>query len=344
MACYVAYMLVLWISTLIVIFANHLVPYTQKIGLFLVIVGGLVTIIVVAAIPARHASSRFVWSSFHQNNLTGWDDGIAFIIGVLNGAFTIGTPDAITHMAEEVTNPKRDLPRTTFLQIAIGGIYAFAFAIVLGYSISDLSVLQSGFNTFPLAGIYHQATGSPGATFALLFIILMSSLYCVIGTVLTNSRTYWALARDNAVPFSKYFGRVNESLSAPVQATLFAAVIASGIGAIPLGSPVGFNNLTGSFIIISTVSYAIPIASNLISGRKRFQPGPFRLKGLDYVVNGLAVLFITLFDVFFCFRQYPSSSSMSLVNKSTAAAHPFDATTMNYNSVILCGVILITST
>ncbi|RSM08331.1 hypothetical protein CEP52_004719 [Fusarium oligoseptatum] len=324
---YVAYMLVLWVSTFTVIFANRLVPYTQKIGLFLVIVGGLVTIIVVAAMPARHASNRFVWNSFHENNLTGWDDGISFMIGVLNGAFTIGTPDAITHMAEEVTNPKRDLPRAIFLQIAIGGLYAFAFAIVLGYAISDLSVLQSGFNTFPLAGIYHQATGSPSATFALLFIILMSSLCCVIGTVLTNSRTYWALARDNAVPFSKYFGRVNESLSAPVQATLFVAVIASGIGAIPLGSPVGFNNLTGSFIIISTVSYAIPIASNLFSGRKRFHPGPFHLKGMGYVVNGLAVLFITLFDVFFCFP----------------AALPFDATTMNYNSVILCGVIFITS-
>ncbi|KAM5345576.1 hypothetical protein ACJ41O_011437 [Fusarium nematophilum] len=324
---YVAYLLVLWLSTMTIIFANRLVPYTQKLGLVLVLIGGLVTIVVVAAMPSRHASDQFVWNSFSENNLTGWDDGIAFMIGVLNGAFTIGTPDSITHMAEEVANPKRDLPRAIFFQIAIGGVYGFAFAVVLGYAISDLSVLQSGINTFPLAGIYRQATDSPSATFALLFIILLSSMCCCIGTVLTNSRTYWTLARDNAVPFSGRFARVNDSLSAPVEATLFVAIIASGLGAIPLGSSVGFNNLTGSFIIISSASYAIPFAANLMTGRTRFPPGPFHLKRMGFVVNSIAVLFTALFGVFFCFP----------------VAKPFDGSTMNYNAVILCGVLCITT-
>lgn len=84
-----------------------------------------------------------------------------------------------------------------------------------------------GINTYPLASIYAQATahadGSQniGATFGLLFIIFWSSLLCVIGTVLTNSRIYWALARDNAVPLSPLFSKVNETLSCPVPATLF---------------------------------------------------------------------------------------------------------------------------
>lgn len=312
---YVTYLLVLWISALAIILANRLIPYTQNLGMLLVIVGGLVTIIVIAAMPKRHASNHFVWGSFDENNVTGWNGGVAFMTGVLNGAFTIGTPDAITHMAEEITNPKRNLPKAIFLQIGLGGLYGLAFAVVLGYAISDLSVLQSGINTFPLAGIYHQATGSAGATFALLFIIFMSSLCCVIGTVLTNSRTYWALARDKAVPFSGIFGRVNESLSCPVEATLFVAVVASGLGAIPIGSSVGFSNLTGSFIIISTVSYAIPFACNLLTGRKHFPRGPFHLGNMGVAINGLAVLFIILFDIFFCFRKYSPSTSMTSLTK-----------------------------
>ncbi|KAF5601305.1 cholin permease [Fusarium pseudocircinatum] len=321
---YVAYLIVIWLSAFVVIFSNRLVPYTQKLGLFLVVAGGLVTIVIVAVMPSKHASSDFVWNSFHENNLTGWNDGVAFMVGILNGAFTIGTLDAITHMAEETKNPKKDLPRAIFLYISIGGVYALAFAIVLGYAISDLSVLQGNSNTFPLAGIYHQATGSAAATFALLFIILISSLCCVIGTVLTNCRTYWTLARDQAVPFSKYFSRVSAKLGTPVESTLFVAVIASGIGAIPLGSSVGFSNLTGSFIIITTVSYAIPIVSNVLSGRKRFSPGPFHLKNFGYWINGLTILLIVVFDVFFCFPF----------------GMPFDATTMNYNSVILLSTAL----
>ncbi|KAI9166403.1 LOW QUALITY PROTEIN: putative amino acid transporter [Paramyrothecium foliicola] len=274
---YIAYLGVVWISTLIVVFANRLVPLTQQIGMLLVVAGGIVTVIVISAMPSQHASDEFVWKSMEENNLTGWQVGVAFILGVLNGAFTLGTADAVTHMAEEVSNPSRDLPRAIALQISVGGIYAFCFAIALGYAISDMSVLQESSDVFPLATIYRQATGSVGGTFGLLFIIFLSITCGCIGTVLTNSRIYWALARDNAVPFSKVFGRVNESLSCPVESALLVAVMASGLGAIPMGSTEGFSNLTGSFIILSTVSYAVPFAANLITKRKHFSPGVFHL-------------------------------------------------------------------
>lgn len=84
----------------------------------LVIVGGFVTIVVLAAMPDRHASSSFVWKDFE--NITGWGDGVAFLTGVLNGAFTIGTVDAITHLAEELPDPERDLPKGVFAQVGLG--------------------------------------------------------------------------------------------------------------------------------------------------------------------------------------------------------------------------------
>jgi amino acid transporter len=299
---YISYIGILWISTIFVIFANRLVPYTQYLGMF-VIVGGVITIIVIAAMPKTHASSYFVWGSFNENNLTGWEGGVAFLLGVLNGAFTIGTPDAITHIAEELPHPKRDMPKAIGLQISLGFLYAFVFAIALSYAITDLSALQGGVNTYPLAAIYQQATQSAGATFGLLFILFLTSLLCCIGTVLTNSRTYWALARDNAVPFSPLFGRVNEKLSCPVEATIFVCVIATGLGAIPLGSSSAFLALTGSFIVLTTISYAIPFTANMVTGRKYFPAGPFHLGKLGTPINLIAVLLIALFDIFFFFRK-----------------------------------------
>ncbi|KAI1368280.1 putative amino acid transporter [Xylaria arbuscula] len=322
---YVTYVALLWLSTLLVIFANRLVPYTQTAGMFFVIVGGVITIIVIAAMPKTHASNRFVWASFNENNLTGWQGGVAFLLGVLNGAFTIGTPDAITHIAEELPNPKRDLPRAIGLQISLGFLYAFVFAITLSYAITDISQLQGGINTYPLAGIYQQATQSVPATFGLLFILFLTSICCCIGTVLTNSRAYWALARDNAVPFSPIFGRVNESLSCPVESTIFVCLFATGLGAIPLGSSSAFLALTGSFIVLTTVSYAIPFTANVLTGRKYFPPGPFSLGKLGNVINLIAVLFIALFDIFFFFPY----------------ELPTTVESMNYNSVILVGTIAI---
>lgn len=117
---YIAYLLVLWMCGLAIIFANRALPYTQYAGMFFVVVGGIVTVIVIAAMPKQHASNYFVWGSFSENNLTGWPDGLAFLMGVLNGAFTVGTPDAITHMAEELPHPRRDLPKAIGLQIGLG--------------------------------------------------------------------------------------------------------------------------------------------------------------------------------------------------------------------------------
>ncbi|KAK3355346.1 amino acid permease-domain-containing protein [Neurospora tetraspora] len=332
---YVTYLLVLWLSTAVVIFANRVIPHTQNIGLFFVIVGGIVTIIVISAMPKRHASNHFVWGSFTENNLTGWPDGLAFLLGVLNGAYTVGTPDAITHMAEELPHPKKDLPKAIGLQIGLGFLYAFCFAIALCYAITDLEALQGGFNTYPLANIYAQATahadGTPnhGATFGLLFIILFSSLLCCVGTVLTNSRIYWALARDNAVPLSPLFSRVNESFSCPVPATLFVATITTALGAIPLGSHTAFINLTGSFLILTTTSYAIPFAANILTRRRYLPsaPGSFSLGKFGMPINILAVLFIVLFNILFCFPYvYPTTTE-----------------SMNYNSVILAGVVALTA-
>ncbi|KAF2235931.1 putative choline transport protein [Viridothelium virens] len=322
---YIAYVLIIWLAVVATVFANRFLPYLQHFGLFMVIVGGMITIIVVAAMPKQHASHSFVWTDW--TNVTGWGSGVAFLTGVLNGAFTIGTPDSVTHIAEELPNPKVDIPKAIAAQIILGGLTSFCYAIALFYGISNLSDVTTSNGSFPVAAIYSQATGSPGATFGLLFIIFLSLIPSLIGTVLTVSRTWWALARDNATPFPATFALVSERLSCPVPATLLTGVLTTALGAITFGSKTAFTDLTGSFVILTTVSYALAIAPNLVTGRKAIPRGPFWMGGLGWVVNGVAVVAIAFFNIMFCFP----------------AALPFDASTMNYNSVILVGVIVLTA-
>lgn len=225
---YIAYILITWICVLVVVFANRIVPHTQTLGMFFVIVGGIVTIIVIAAMPAKHASNYSVWGSFTENNVTGWSGGVAFLCGVLNGAFTIGTPDAITHMAEELPHPKKDLPKAIGLQIGLGFLYAFVFAITIMYAITDLSVLTAGINTYPLANIYAQATTDGngnqnlGAQFGLLFIIWCSSMLCCIGTTVTVRRSLGESMSAGQKMYITLTGRVNRILEStgPSRATM----------------------------------------------------------------------------------------------------------------------------
>ncbi|KAJ7830322.1 choline transport protein [Mycena olivaceomarginata] len=294
---FLAFVLINWFCCLTVIFFNRFMPALQKCGLFMIVVGGLVTIIVLAAAKS-HASASFVFTDWQ--NATGWSGGVAFLTGMLNGAFAIGTPDSVTHMAEELPHPRKDLPRAIAAQISLGALTGFVYAVALMFAITDLDAVLTSNGSFPLAAVYAQATGNKGGTFGLLLIVFVSIMICSIGTYITVGRIYWALARDTVTPFSTLFSKVSVRLSCPVPATLFCAVLTTAFGAIQLGSKTAFADLSGSFIILTTTSYAMAILPHVLSGRKNIPQGPFWM--------GRAGFF-----------------------------------TMNYNSVILVGCVVLTT-
>lgn len=85
---------------------------------------------------------------------------------------------------------------------------------------------------------------------------------------------------------------------------MFLAVVALGLGAIPIGSSTAFLDLTGSFIILTTVSYAIPFMANVLTRRQNFPKGPFHLGKWGDAINIIAVVLITFFNIFYCFRKF----------------------------------------
>lgn len=127
-------------------------------------------------------------------------------------------------------------------------------------------------------------------------------MICVLGTYLTVSRIFWALARDNATPFPGFFSQVNHRLSCPIPATLLCAVLCTAFGAIQVGSKTAFTDLVGSFIILTTTSFGLAIGAHLFSGRKNVPKGPFWMGSAGYVINALSLLFIIFFNIMFCFR------------------------------------------
>lgn len=74
---------------LTVIFLNRFLPAFQTLALILLTIGGLATIITLAASADSYASNSEVWGNFEVNNLSGWAPGVAFLTGTLNGAFTM---------------------------------------------------------------------------------------------------------------------------------------------------------------------------------------------------------------------------------------------------------------
>ena len=94
---FISYVIFTWIACGICLFCHRAIPTLELIGGILVVAGVIITIIVCAVMPhvngTPYATNSFVWSEWQ--NATGYSsDGFAFLLGMLNGAFTVGiAPD-----------------------------------------------------------------------------------------------------------------------------------------------------------------------------------------------------------------------------------------------------------
>ncbi|ETI22552.1 hypothetical protein G647_06628 [Cladophialophora carrionii CBS 160.54] len=299
---FVTYLIVTWLGCLSVCFFNRAMPYLNTIGIILILVGLLVTVIVVAAIPGSgshppHASSSFVWSEWSAD--IGYPNGFVFVAGMLNGAYSVGTPDAVSHIAEEVPNPGRNIPIAIGLQMGIGFITGLVYIIAIMYAISDYDGL---FNAgFPLAEIYRQATGSAGGAIGLLIPFLLCITTCLVGVYITAGRTLWTLGRDKATPFPKYVSKVSPRFGMPLIATLTCGCLVTVLGCIYVGSATAFNAFVGSFVLMSSASYIAAILPHLLTRRKNIVFGPFTLGKFGTVLNSVACGYMIVWFVIYCF-------------------------------------------
>ncbi|THV77801.1 amino acid transporter [Aureobasidium pullulans] len=326
---FICYIIISWSCCAVVLFANRALPMVNNIGLFLTLGGCFLTILVCAIMPtttgAGHATTAAVWSSW--SNDTGYkSNGLVFVTGMLNGAFSVGTPDCVSHLAEEIPRSRVNVPKAIAAQLGVGFVTGLFYLIAIFYSINDIGALMNNPYTNPLAELYRQATGSKAGSCGLLIVVFLPTVANCIGTYITCGRMLWTLSRDRATPFSSTLGVISPRWGNPFAATVACLIITTILGLIYIGSAVAFNAFVGSFIILSSASYLLAILPHLLSGRKNIEFGPFKLPDkLAAVIMPIACAYIVAFIVIFCFPY----------------SMPVSAETMNYSSAITGGLTVI---
>lgn len=128
-------------------------------------------------------------------------------------------------------------------QYIVGFFTAVFYCIAILYAINDLDAVLGQTYLFPLTEIYHQATGTAAGTTGLLVVAFVPTFIGNAGVYLTASRVFWTLARDNATPCSRFFGKVNERYHNPFNAIALCGVVVSILGFIYLGSDTAVSSL-----------------------------------------------------------------------------------------------------
>lgn len=306
-------------------------PLLNVAGMALVLLGAIVTIVVcTVSISTVHgggtaASSTTVWTDWQAD--IGYPDGFVFVAGMLNASYAMGAADAVSHLAEEIPHPARNVPRAVAMQYVLGFVTGFAYLVAVLYCITDYEAVAT--SSFPIAAVYAQVTGgaSNSTTVGLLTLILLPTLLSIVGCLVTSGRCLWTLARDGATPMPAIFGRLNARLGVPLAATIATAVLVSLLGVIYIGSSTAFNAFIGAFVLLSTASYmaaAVPYTIRC-RGHPDFTPGSFYMRGpLGWVVVAWACLYMPAWFVIYCFPY----------------TLPTDAQSMNYSMLIWSGLTI----
>jgi APA family basic amino acid/polyamine antiporter len=129
----------------------------------------------------------------------------------------------VGNMAGELKNPKKDIPRSIIIGLAI---------IIVVYILINIAII----NIMPVADVIASPKaasdaavilfGNSGA--ALIAAGIMISIFGALnGYLMTGVRVPFAMAQDNLFPFAKYLGKISDKFETPVNALLFEAVLAS---------------------------------------------------------------------------------------------------------------------
>ncbi|KAL9078937.1 MAG: hypothetical protein Q9157_002162 [Trypethelium eluteriae] len=144
-------------------------------------------------------------------------------------------------MAEEVSNAAIVIPRTIVGGILLNGAMGFGVMVVMIFSFGDLDAITNTPTGYPFIEVIYQATNSTAATTVLSSLIVLTLFFGCVGLVATSSRMVWSFARDKALPFSNFLGRVDPQRQVPINTVLVTTVIGALILLINFGSTLALN-------------------------------------------------------------------------------------------------------
>ncbi|KAL8671415.1 MAG: hypothetical protein Q9168_004088 [Polycauliona sp. 1 TL-2023] len=309
------------------VFLSKNLPMAEIPILILHVVGLFAVIIpLLAMAPKNDARTALLVVS----NDGGWSStGTSFMIGLLTALSSMMGFDCAVHMAEEVKDASRTLPKAILWGASINAILGYLCVFTLCFTMTDIPRLLDSSTGFPFLQLFFDVTGSFAGTAVMAAIIIITLIMAVVSEVATASRQIWAFARDDGLPFSKYLRRVRPGWNLPLNALFISLGFGIIIALINLGSSVALNAIVSLTISALISSYIVSIGC-LVSKRLRGEPMPpsrFSLGKWGMAINVTALVFLCPLFIF-CF--FPTST-------------PVDPTTMNWAVAMFGGITLFAS-
>ena len=330
---FILFFLILLLHALVNIFSSPLVAALTRVSAWWHIIGVMVIIVILIAVPSHHQSFSFVFG--HRINLSGFSSHMYWFyvlpLGFLLTMYTITGYDASAHISEETYDAAEAAPKGVWRSVFYSAVFGWAVLLALTFAATHVSAISAAGGTSQ--SILETALSSAAAK-AVLVISTVGQLFCGMACVTSSSRMTFAFSRDGAVPGHNLWRRLGKNKT-PTWAVVFVCVVALII-TLPAykgnhaGLPVAFLAVTSISVIGLYIAYTIPVFLRWRMGDK-FEAGPWTLGAKYKWINVIAIVWVALCVIIFCLPFTP-------------AAVPFSSTfswsAVNYAPLVTIAVML----
>ncbi|PPQ68386.1 hypothetical protein CVT25_007924 [Psilocybe cyanescens] len=296
------------------------------IRLILFAVGTSIAAIVALLVlsDGKRASTSDAFTLFENNS--GWtSNGWTFMLAFTSPMWTLTGYDSAAHISEETANAASAAPLAIIVSVLGTASLGWLILIAASFAIPSVTEIISTDLPLPMGQVFLNVLGKHGMLTIWSLIIVVQYVTGAAQAV-DASRVVFAFARDNALPGSKLWKKINRHTQTPVNAVWFV------IGASSLCGLLGFSetaltSLAASSVIGLYTSYAAPIFLRITYGRDKLIPGPFSLGRWATPIGAIAVAWVTFIVVMLFFPPHQVTSAQD----------------MNYSVVIIMGVFIFAS-
>ena len=296
---------------------SHITQYYAIVN-----IGSTIAAIIALLVSAKPLNSgAYIFTNPEPQN--GWPNtGFSFLFGFLTVSWVMTDYDATAHICEEIKNPSIKAPVAIIAALSttyvLGWILNLAFVLAMGTDPRSLIDSPTG---LPAAQIFYNALGQTGGVAFLALAIIVGN-FVVVTALQAQSRTLYALARDEMMPLSHIWRRINPYTGTPIWSVLINGFICILIGLLGFASNLAVQAIFSVCAIALDWSYCIPFICKII-WPERFTPGPIFSGRFSRFINMYAVLWTCFVSIIFFFPP----------------ALPVTPQSMNYAIVVFAAVL-----
>ena len=225
---------------------------------------------------------------------------LVFVLGLLQAQWTYTGYDASAHVAEETVMARLNSAWGVFLSVAVSAVVGYVMLMVFTWCIPKGDIAATANDPYPVLFIAYKNLSTFFAN--IIAVIIGGAMWlCGLSSITSMARMWYAFARDDGMPGSKWIKQVHPQYRTPVCSIL----ITSGLAIFICLYAAAFSVITSISTITLYLAYIIPIYLNWRNkrrGRGEFvtpETAPWNLGRFGPALNVVAMLWVFFITIIF---------------------------------------------